>query len=99
MCILYHNGYAAGCESSILIKNVYFEDRGYIKIGWWGASTIKSRVFINGNSFGLPVLHIGQRYDAQADNFEVTEWNNEQRVQNVEWQINPNGYEATLVTT
>jgi hypothetical protein len=99
MCILYHNGNNAGCESSIVIKNVYFEDRGYAKIGWWGPSTIKSRVFVDGNSFGLPLLHIGTRYDAQADNFDVTEWNNEQRIQNVEWQINPNGYEATLVTT
>lgn len=94
-CISYHNGYASGCDSSITIKNVYLADRGYFRFGYYGASTIKSNIYISGCETGLPTLKKGENADAANDNFEVVEWNASKRVP-AHWQLT-SSYQAVLV--
>lgn len=80
--ISYHNGYSAGCDSKIFIKDVYLAHEGIIRLGCYGSSTIKSKVYVCGCSMYNPVykmIEAPSQYN--VDNFDVIEWNNEIRNQ------------------
>lgn len=75
--ISYHNGYAAGCDSKIFVRDVFLADHGVIRLGCYGASTIKSMVYVSGCRMYKPVykmFEVPAQYD--IDNFEVIDWNN-----------------------
>lgn len=75
--ISYHNGYAAGCNSKIFIRDVYLYDKGVIRLGCYGASTIKSMVYVSGcrmHNRVYKMIEVPSEYN--IDNFEVVEWNN-----------------------
>lgn len=76
--ISYHNGVSDGCDSKIFIKDLYLVNKGIIRLGCYGPSTIKTRVLVNGCRM---YDHVYKTYEApasyQVDNFDVIEWNNE----------------------
>ena len=95
-CITYHNGNNVNCDSSITIKNVFLDNRGYFRFGYYGSSTIDSLVSISGCSTGLPTLKKQEGSQTQQDNFEVVEWNENVRVTGVHWEL-ISAYQANLV--
>jgi hypothetical protein len=97
-CISYHNGNSATCDSSIRITGVYLADRGYIKFGYYGPSTIKSFCEVSGCSLGLPLV-IGKEANNDAPvNYDVVSWGNEQKVEGVHWEVGSDGYTQNLVS-
>lgn len=84
--ISYHNGYSSGCDSKIFIKDVYLADKGIIRLGCYGSSIIKTPVYVCGCSMYAHVykmIEAPQEYN--IDNFEVVEWNNILRNEQVEY--------------
>lgn len=74
--ISYHNGYSAGCDSKIFIRDVYLANDGFFRFGYYGSSTIISRIMVSGCSMGAQIMKRPENGTAQIDNFEVVEWNN-----------------------
>ena len=74
--ISYHNGYSEGCDSKIFIRDVYLADDGFFRFGYYGTSTIKTRVMISGCSMGAEIMKRPENSSALIDNFEIVEWNN-----------------------
>lgn len=78
--ISYHNnGTYNNAYSVINISNVYLANKGYIRFGNYGPSTLKTNVNINNSSFGANIQHINETPDSINDNFEIIEFNNEIR--------------------
>ena len=87
--ISYHNGNVEDAQSSIEIHNVYLADRGYIQLADYGSSTLKTKLYVSGCRFGLPILHRGTAADS-IENMEIAaQWNNEQAIAG-EWSIDEN---------
>ena len=79
--ISYHNnGTYNDAYSVINVSNVYLANKGYIRFGNYGPSTLKTNVNINNCSFGANIQHIMETTDSTNDNFEILEFNNEIRV-------------------
>lgn len=76
--ISYHNGVSDGCDSKIFIKDAYLANKGIIRMGCYGTSTIKSPVYVCGCRM---YDHVYKMYEVpqtyHVDNFDVVEWNNE----------------------
>lgn len=96
-CISYHNGNSANCDSSIRITGVYLADRGYIKFGYFGPSTIKSLCEVSGCSLGLPLVIGKEANDDAPVNYDVVSWGNEQKVSGVHWEVGVDGYTQNLI--
>lgn len=98
-CISYHNGSSATCDSSIRITGVYLADRGYIKFGYYGLSTIKSLCEVSNCSLGLPLVIGKETNNGASDNvnYDVQAWNNIQKVSGVHWEVGADGYTQNLV--
>ena len=90
ICISYHNnGTYDDSVSSITLKDVFFKDRGYIRLGDYGQTLLMTNVVASGCRFGLPILHKWEAADSH-DNFVVeAEWNNDQSVAG-EWSVSGN---------
>lgn len=85
--ISYHNGTSAECDCSITVKDVLFEDKGFLDILSHGASDIMSRVYISNCRFYYPPV-VRYSYQDDHDNMEIrAAWNNEQIIQG-EWVVN-----------
>ena len=83
----YHNGTSAECDCSITVKDVLFEDKGFLDILSHGASNIMSRVYISNCRFYYPPV-VRYSYQDDHDNMEIrAAWNNEQIIQG-EWVVN-----------
>lgn len=79
--ISYHNnGTYNDAYSVINVSNVYLANKGHIRFGNYGPSTLKTNVNINNCSFGADIQHINETSDSINDNFEILEFNNEIRV-------------------
>ena len=90
VAISYHNGAASGCDGKIIIRNVYLADRGFIKIGSHGVSTIKTPVQLCNNSFGLPIIYVYEDNNdltAEIQNFNINAFNNHQRNTTVQFSF------------
>ena len=97
--ISYHNGNNSNCDGSIIIKNVYLKNRGYFRFGWYGPSSIKTQIQINGCSTGLPTLVKSEvANNSNPVNFELTEFNEDVRTTGVHWELSESGYKADLVS-
>ena len=83
--ISYHNDSASAAKSSVVIKNVYIHDRGYIEVKSRGSSTEKTRFLVSGVSSGLPPLEICSSGYSNF-NCEFLEWNSEKRL-NFHWEL------------
>lgn len=78
--ISYHNnGIYNDAYSVINVSNVYLANKGYIRFGNFGPSTLKTNVNINNCSFGANIQHIMETTDSTNDNFEILDFNNEIR--------------------
>lgn len=76
-CISYHNGSTPNCDSKIFIRDVYLaEPTGCLRFGYYGTSTIKTKVLVSGCSMGSPIIERAETPESTIDNFEVVEWNN-----------------------
>lgn len=76
--ISYHNGNNASCDSKIVIKDVYLVDKGYLRFGNYGPSTILTPVFVSGCRMYKPVFLMNETWSpSQVQNFEVFSFNNE----------------------
>ena len=84
--ISYHNGANENADSTIFVKNVLLVDRGYIRLGSYGPSTTKSKVYISNCSMALPPLIMRENTEYDVVNFELVEWLNEKRI-NGHWNI------------
>ena len=95
--ISYHNASGASSDNSITVKDVLFEDKGFLDILSYGASTTLSRVYVSNCRYCYPPL-LRYSYQDNHDNIEITAlWNNEQLVAG-EWVVNPDDKsEATFV--
>lgn len=93
----YHNASGADSDNSITVKDVLFEDKGFLDILSNGASTTMSRVYVSNCKYCYPPL-LRYSYKDDHDNIEITAlWNNEQLVAG-EWVVNPDDKsEATFV--
>lgn len=75
--ISYHNGSVANADSKFFIRDVYLDgDGGNFRFGYYGPSTIKSPVYINGCSMKSAILKRAETSGSTNDNFEIIEWNN-----------------------
>ena len=74
--ITYHNGSSATCDGSITIKNVYLDDEGYFRFGYYGESTTKTAILVCGCSMGGAIVKQAENPSATIDNFNLIEWNN-----------------------
>ena len=75
--ITYHNGVSDGCDNRLFISDVYIADGGYIRIGCYGPSTIKSKVLVSGCSMYNDVYKMYEvPASYQVDNFDIVKWNN-----------------------
>ena len=84
--ITYHNGANANADSTIVIKNVLLVDRGFIRLGSYGPSTTKSKVYISNCSMALPPLIMRENTEYDVVNFELVELLNEKRIDG-HWNI------------
>ena len=96
MAMLFHNGDNVNAKGSIIIKDAYIHDRGYICIRDYGPSENVTEVLISGCSAGLPVAHF-KILATDEDNMEAIEWCNEQRVEGVHWEPSADGTTIDLV--
>ena len=77
VCISYHNGVGANCDSFITVRDLYLSDNGFLRFGNYGASTIKSPVLVCGCRMGKAIEEIFENPNLyQNVNFDVTSWNN-----------------------
>ena len=75
--ISYHNnGTYNDAYSVINVSNVYLANKGYIRFGNHGPSTLKTNVNVNNCSFGAGIQHIMETDSDTIDNFEILEFNN-----------------------
>ncbi len=72
--ISYHNGNNANAESAIYIKNVYLEDEGRFRFGYYGPSVKKTPVNISSCSMGAQTEIRAEDSSAQINNFDVKEF-------------------------
>lgn len=78
MPITYHNGNNASCDCKIVIKDIYLVDKGYLRFGNYGSSTILTPVFVSGCRMYKPVFLMNETWSpSQVQNFEVFSFNNE----------------------
>ena len=78
MPITYHNGKNAACDCKIVIRDVYLEDKGYLRFGNYGPSTILTPVFVSGCRMYKPVFLMNETWSpSQVQNFEIVSFNNE----------------------
>lgn len=74
--LAYHNSYADGAQSSIVIKNCYCEGDSTIQLAAYGDSLKKTKVLVANCSVGSPI----EIYDwSDTNNFEYFNINNEVR--------------------
>lgn len=73
----FHNGITDQCEGSISISNAYIDNDGFIQLGCYGTSTIKTRAMVTGCKMGYPVRKIMETQDYDTDNFTIVAWNND----------------------
>ena len=78
MPITYHNGNNAACDCKIVIRDVYLADKGYLRFGNYGPSTILTPVFVSGCRMYKPVFLMNETWlPSQVQNFEIISFNNE----------------------
>ena len=75
--ISYHNGNNASADSTIFINNVYLADDNRFRFSYYGASKIKSKIYINNCRMGNPTLVTNETSASTTPNMEVLEWNND----------------------
>lgn len=73
--ISFHNGYSAGCESHIEIRNVYFKNSG-ARFGYYGESTKKTKCFVSNCRVSTDPFLRSEVAAAVNENMEVLSWNN-----------------------
>ena len=73
-----HNGNNANCDGRIFIKDVYLADKGYLRFGNYGSSTILTPVEVCGCRMYKPIMLMNETWDSQqVTNFEIIAFNNE----------------------
>lgn len=78
--ITYHNGVLSGCDSKIFIKDVMLTDKGILRFGCYGTSTIKTPVYVCGCSMYDTIYKMYEvPSEYMVDNFSIIEWNNTYR--------------------
>lgn len=75
--ISFHNGTPVTCDGSISISNVYIAQDGFIQLGCYGTSPIKTPAMVSGCHMGYPVRKKMETPDSHTDNFEIIAWNND----------------------
>lgn len=73
----FHNGNQEWCDSSISISNAYIDNDGFVQVGCYGPSTIKTMAMVTGCKMGRPVRKIMETPDSHVDNFTIVAWNND----------------------
>ncbi len=100
--IAYHNTTASDedSESKIILKDVYFADKGYFRATALGGSSVTSKIYISGcRSYFPPLLQKGSSVPSEAPYFNVevkASWNNEV-AQNGHWELDSDDREATWI--
>jgi hypothetical protein len=78
--VSYHNnGDTAPSKSNVFIKNSWFSDKGYARIGYFGNSTELSEMVVTGCSYTVEPF-IGAEGSATLVNVKLTKYCNELRV-------------------
>jgi len=100
--ISYHNTTSSDedSESKIILKDVYFADKGYFRASALGGSSVPSKIYISGcRSYFPPLLQKGSSVPSEAPYFNVevkASWNNEV-VQNGHWVLDSDDHGATWI--
>ena len=76
--VSYHTSAADNARSQVVIKNNYFKAQGFLRLTWYGASTLMSRFTVTGNNFGsaMPALAPEDAEHYPTNNIELLEWSN-----------------------
>ncbi|MCQ2464390.1 MAG: hypothetical protein MJ095_02260 [Oscillospiraceae bacterium] len=75
--VSFHTSAADNSKSQVVIKGNYFKNKGFLRLTWYGPSTLMSRFTVTNNNFGSAMPDLAAEDSSYPNNnIELIQWNN-----------------------